>query len=331
MDFNSFVFPVPKTSYSITDYPENIVLIPRKKDFSFSEMLKFNKNNKSKNSPKNSSFLNKTKSLSFTFPNKFQKLTSDTTIPCLFLPEQDSHHLLLFFHANYEDIGNTYQLMTYLRQYLKLNILAVEYPGYGIYKASSPSAEIIIEDSEIIYGFLTNVMGIDESALIVMGRCIGSGPAVHLASKYAPGGLILMSAFTCLKEAVDNISSKILGGLSSLVSGLFKDRFRNVDLIGEVDCVVCIIHGKEDEVIPWEHSLNLFKLCKCPAKLVTPSGMTHGSFKLFRDLINPLKDYMTLFNFHQIRDDMSTVCSEDEESFWLVKFPDFMFKEINIC
>lgn len=52
---------------------------------------------------------------------------------------------------------------------------------------------------------------------------MGSGPACRLASLYHPRGLMLISAFTSLKDVATNM----VGFLSSFVC----DRFRNIDCI----------------------------------------------------------------------------------------------------
>lgn len=44
-----------------------------------------------------------------------------------------SSKVMLYFHANAEDIVLAQELMDYIRALLKINIIAVEYPGYGIY------------------------------------------------------------------------------------------------------------------------------------------------------------------------------------------------------
>ena len=41
----------------------------------------------------------------------------------------------MYFHANAEDIGLSYSLLESIRQTVKVNILAPEYPGYGTYKS----------------------------------------------------------------------------------------------------------------------------------------------------------------------------------------------------
>lgn len=59
--------------------------------------------------------------------------------------------------------------------------MAVEYPGYGIYDGS-PDAYTIQKDAEIVYNYLTQILGIPESSIILFGRSIGTGPATFLAS-----------------------------------------------------------------------------------------------------------------------------------------------------
>jgi len=55
-------------------------------------------------------------------------------VPCLFLPYLDgSKKCVIFFHGNAEDMGISYEMLDHLRTALRINILAVEYPGYGIY------------------------------------------------------------------------------------------------------------------------------------------------------------------------------------------------------
>lgn len=45
-----------------------------------------------------------------------------------------SSKLLIYFHANAEDIILSHELLDYLRALLRVNVLAMEYPGYGLYK-----------------------------------------------------------------------------------------------------------------------------------------------------------------------------------------------------
>jgi len=42
---------------------------------------------------------------------------------------------MIYFHANAEDIVLARELLEYVSNMLKVNILAIEYPGYGLYSS----------------------------------------------------------------------------------------------------------------------------------------------------------------------------------------------------
>lgn len=41
-----------------------------------------------------------------------------------------------------------------------MHILAVEYPGYGLYKSQKPDEDLIKEDALIVYDYLNHCLGI---------------------------------------------------------------------------------------------------------------------------------------------------------------------------
>lgn len=60
-------------------------------------------------------------------------------IPCLFLPcEEGGNKVVIYFHGNAEDIGLAFDMLYLFGLELKMHVLAVEYPGYGLYKTSKP-------------------------------------------------------------------------------------------------------------------------------------------------------------------------------------------------
>ena len=79
-----------------------------------------------------------------------------------------------------------------------MHVMAVEYPGYGLYKSSQPDEEAIKEDALSIYDYLTLCVGIREKDILLFGRSMGSGPTSYLASVREPYGLILMSPYTSI-------------------------------------------------------------------------------------------------------------------------------------
>lgn len=72
-------------------------------------------------------------------------------------------------------------MLDHVRNTLKVHILAIEFPGYGIYPGK-PNAENIMEDSLTVWNFLINEIGLTNKDIILFGRSLGSGPATELAA-----------------------------------------------------------------------------------------------------------------------------------------------------
>lgn len=126
-------------------------------------------------------------------------------------------------------------------------ILAPEYPGYSIYSGVEPSCERILEDADDLIAYLGRVIGIGTESIVLIGRSIGSGTAVDIATRYKVSCLILISPFLSLQKA----AKEILGNVGSL---LVRNRFDNESLIPSLRCPLLILHGDTDTIIPLIHS-----------------------------------------------------------------------------
>jgi esterase/lipase len=54
----------------------------------------------------------------------------------------------------------------------------VEYPSYSYYKGE-PSEEKLYEDSETVLNFVNTVLQVPIGNIMVLGRSLGGGPALH--------------------------------------------------------------------------------------------------------------------------------------------------------
>jgi hypothetical protein len=77
-----------------------------------------------------------------------------------------------------------------------------------------------------VFDYLTEVVGIPESSIILFGRSLGSGPSTYLSTKKKCCALLLMSPYTSIKD----VSKNILGYLNFL-SGIVYERFKNLENI----------------------------------------------------------------------------------------------------
>lgn len=184
------------------------------------------------------------------YENFFAELV-DHYIPCLLVyPTIECSKILVFFHANAEDIGQSYSFCKDVNEKLDCYVLLVEYPGYSIYPGN-PTEQGVLGDIEPIYNFLTEVVKFQPNDIILMGRSIGSGPATHFGHNYPVGGLVLISPFTSLKSAAQH-------NFTSVASVLVKQRFDNQTKMAEIKCPCLFIHGKDDTLVPYTHSRTLY-------------------------------------------------------------------------
>lgn len=127
----------------------------------------------------------------------------------------------------------------------------MEYPGYGLYKDLQASEEQLFSDIETVYDYASNHLDFGEDKIFVIGRSIGSGPAMHLACRVKLGGAILISPFKSLKSVVKGF---LFGSMTQM---LVKERFDNLSRIAHLKCPASLIHGDQDDLIPLEHSKEL--------------------------------------------------------------------------
>lgn len=92
---------------------------------------------------------------------------------------------------------------------VQVHVLAMEYPGYGVYDGE-PNADQIALDAQNMYDYLTIVQGIPHSSILLFGRSIGSGPASLLASLRQPSALLLMSPFMSIRDIVREKAGNML-------------------------------------------------------------------------------------------------------------------------
>ena len=174
---------------------------------------------------------------------------------------------------------------------MKMHVLAVEYPGYGLYKSSKPNELQMKEDAEIVFDYLTRVVGVKESDIILFGRSMGSGPATYLASKKHAYSLLLMSSYTSIKDVAKNIL-----GWMGFLSVIVYERFRNIDLIKDCKCPAFFLHGQNDKLIPPSHAIELNSSCPTECYLHLPPQMDHNEFDFIEDLINPFSEFLKRIN-----------------------------------
>lgn len=166
-------------------------------------------------------------------------------VNAVFLEHPNAAHTILFSHGNAEDLGN---VVPFMQRYHELgySVLMYDYRGYGT-SEGKPSTRNAKEDVAAAYRWLINEKKIDPHTIIAHGRSIGGGPATWLAANHPVGGLVLESTFVSAFR------------VRTIVPFLPWDKFNNLHSIKKVDCPVLVIHGRDDEVLPFWHGKKLYE------------------------------------------------------------------------
>lgn len=193
---------------------------------------------------------------------------ADDPVPCLLLPYESARFLFIFFHSNAEDLGRCRWFCQFLRDQFQVHVLGVEYPGYGVC-LGPPTREGVLANAEAALDFATGTLGLPMDQIKVIGRSIGTGPAIHLAARHKVAGLVLVTPFLNIRT----LFYDRVGPLSFLAD----EWFDNEKEILSVVSPTMFIHGRKDQIIPFRHGEVLYKSCIARKLFITPVSMEHNS------------------------------------------------------
>lgn len=200
--------------------------------------------------------------------NEILKLTTQSgkRISAVYLQNPGARFALLLSHGNAEDIGDDRFWLDDLHA-AGFSVLAYDYEGYGT-SEGKPSESAAYEDENAAYDYLTQTARIPGDKIIIYGRSLGSGPAVHLAARRPVAALILQSPFVSAFRVLTKVPL------------LPFDKFPNYKDIGRLHCPLLIIHGESDSVInPW-HGRKLFELANEPKRYLSVPRADHNDLEM---------------------------------------------------
>ncbi|EKX35396.1 hypothetical protein GUITHDRAFT_60584, partial [Guillardia theta CCMP2712] len=195
-------------------------------------------------------------------------------VPCLFLQRSSSTSLVIFCHANAEDLKSVYPTAEYLRQALQCHVLVPEYPGYGACKGC-PSSKGLNESVMAACLWAADFLSLQPQQIVIWGRSIGTGPAFHVASSGLAGGIVAISPFTSIQD----VARDVAGNLGSLLSTGCSD-WNNVEKMRGLTCPCVIVHGMRDEMIHYKHAVAIHEQGKNRRRLALMENVGHHDSSL---------------------------------------------------
>lgn len=207
---------------------------------------------------------------------------------------QPVRFVVIHLHANAVDIGDqaadeaVRQADTW-----EVHVVVPEYPGYG--QAPGEATETTINRAaQSSVKFAMQKLGVPANRIIVFGRSIGTGVAASLAAWMSqqpdvgpPAALMLFSPFVSIRA----LALDFVGCIGKVIL----NRWDTKKHLRRLEAPVLILHGNMDEVIPYEHAMELHNVGlepresgkRYPCELHMQRGKSHNIYEYNDDVIVP--------------------------------------------
>ena len=173
---------------------------------------------------------------------------------------------VLFLHGNAATItsGANVRRCDQLRQ-LGLNVLAVEYPGFGDVGGTASEAGMQAA-ARAAYDRLHRIDGVPASHIAIYGWSLGTGAAVPLARDVDEAALIAEGGFTSVQARASEQYPFMP------VRWLLRNPFKSDEAIAATHSATLFLHSPDDDIVPFPHGKAMFAKAAEPKRLVRLAG-----------------------------------------------------------
>lgn len=185
-----------------------------------------------------------------------------------FFPLEGDAPVILFCHGNAGNISHRLENVKFLLD-RQLQVFIFDYRGYGK-SSGSPSEMGLYQDGLAAYDFIVNRKGISPQKIVPFGRSLGASVAIEISLRREVKSLILESAFTSTKEMAKTMF------LFGLFSPLLPAHYNNLKKITRINVPKLIIHGEDDEIVPFKMGEQLHNIAQSPKYFFPIKGAGHN-------------------------------------------------------
>lgn len=186
---------------------------------------------------------------------------------------------LVYFHGNAGNIGLRLPNAIQMMKYLSVNILLVEYRGYGNSDSVTPNEAGLKLDGRAALDFVHKHPKLNKEKIFLFGRSLGGAVAFNLAAyaqqKNIPvAGVIVENTFASIPSMVDHLMP-IVAPFKGLI---LKMKWDSQVIVPTLQCPVLYLAGQADQLVPHSHMVALHQQTqnsKLNQMHVVPNG-THN-------------------------------------------------------
>lgn len=187
---------------------------------------------------------------------------------------------LIYFGGNAEDV--LLNLSYFKELFSGYSLYLMNYRGYGG-SSGSPSEAGLFSDSIALYEYVAET----HRDIVVMGRSLGTGVAIHLAAEKPVKAVVLVTPYSSMVDLAHHHYPYVP------VNRLLKDRFESILRAPEINVPVLNLIAEHDEIIPGKISEELFKSFPPDiAEKVVIKGAYHNTVDSYADYDLSLKTFL---------------------------------------
>lgn len=186
------------------------------------------------------------------------------------LPQDQSKPVIVYFQGNAGGLDREGRVAKFKEWAVQgYGMLLVGYPGFG--NAGSPSEIALYEAGRGAIAGLTGLSGLQPAkSLVFYGESLGTGVATQMATEIKPLALVLEAPYTSFAD-VGAVHYPYLP-----VKLLIKDRYETLAKIASVAAPVLVMHGLDDETVPFPEEQKVFEAANEPKASYFPAMARHN-------------------------------------------------------
>ncbi|HEV2059174.1 MAG TPA: alpha/beta fold hydrolase [Solirubrobacteraceae bacterium] len=148
------------------------------------------------------------------------------------------------------------------------DVLLFDYRGYG-FSSGVPDEQGTYRDARAALGCLLAQPDVDPARVLYVGESLGGAVALELALAHPPAGLVLLSAFTSVRDMA-RLHYRLIP------AAVVPDAYPSLRLVAALRAPLLVLHGEEDMIVPVEHARALFDAAPAPKRLRVLRGVGHN-------------------------------------------------------
>lgn len=176
---------------------------------------------------------------------------------------------MLWFHGNAGNLSDRVDQLRLIHDRLRVNVFMIDYREYGR-SEGEVSEEGTYLDAQAALDYLRMRPDMKGQKIVYYGQSLGAAVAVELARNATPNGLILEAPFLSV-QAMAKAAMPYLP-----IGALMTTKYDSRSKIADIHAPLLILHGNQDEIVPYEQGKRLFAAAHEPKSFYTIPGSHHN-------------------------------------------------------